>query len=288
MKRILISLGVIALVGTGVALVALHRKSPPPLPHPLVSQPGGALASEPAAALESASTEQPGEVRPAPRTVTPARTLQPPALPPAGDLKQVVDFALNPGTSYGQRHEIWNRLRESGALDDAMQALGQRAQEEPSNPVIPSSLGVLCLFKAGQMTNSIADQGLLGMTADKMFDQALGLESSNWEARFWKATAMSYWPSVLNKSRDVMSHFVALVEQQEAQTPQPQFVQTYASLGQEYPEERLPELRAGHLAARAAVLSQRLRTDRKAGQPGTIGSIELEFQGAGGVCHRPS
>jgi len=66
--------------------------------------------------------------------------------------------------------------------------------------------------------------------ADQSFDQALNLDPSNWEARFWKAACLSRWPAEMNKSSRVIDNLVTLVEQQETQSPQPQFVQTYVLL----------------------------------------------------------
>src|SRR6266850_2211977 len=36
------------------------------------------------------------------------------------------------------------------------------------------------------------------MKADQSFDQALTLDPSNWEARFCKASSLSFWPAELN------------------------------------------------------------------------------------------
>jgi tetratricopeptide (TPR) repeat protein len=72
------------------------------------------------------------------------------------------------------------------------------------------------------------------MQADKVFDTALSLDTANWEARFTKAIAMSYWPPTLNKGDEVIQHFQTLIEQQEAQTPQPEFADTYSWLGDQY------------------------------------------------------
>ena len=45
---------------------------------------------------------------------------------------------------------------------------------------------------------------------------------------------MSYWPPVLNKGDEVIQHFQTLIEEQEAQLPQPQFAEPYAWLGDQY------------------------------------------------------
>jgi tetratricopeptide (TPR) repeat protein len=72
------------------------------------------------------------------------------------------------------------------------------------------------------------------MKADQAFDLALGLDPLNWEARYTKALAMSYWPSELNKGQEVITQFRSLIEQQEAQAPQPEFERSYLRLGEEY------------------------------------------------------
>ena len=49
-----------------------------------------------------------------------------------------------------------------------------------------------------------------------------------------KAVALSYWPPSMNRGQDVIEHFQTLLQQQESQTSQPQFAQTYVRLGVEY------------------------------------------------------
>ena len=45
---------------------------------------------------------------------------------------------------------------------------------------------------------------------------------------------VEYWPPVLNKGEEVIQHFQALIQQQEAQVPQPHFAETYAWLGDQF------------------------------------------------------
>jgi predicted TPR repeat methyltransferase len=45
---------------------------------------------------------------------------------------------------------------------------------------------------------------------------------------------MSYWPAELNEGQKVVQEFVTLIQQQEAQSPQPQFARTYLRLGEQY------------------------------------------------------
>jgi tetratricopeptide (TPR) repeat protein len=238
MKKNLLAL---LLAGIGAAFVAYWHQPPPPR---LDQDPSASVAvteSRPAPALALNPPERPVEsARPAAaaapqsplvRSNAPAAL---PAAPAAASLAQTIDSALDATTSYAQRQAIWNQLRDGGQLDPAMAELEKRAAQEPANALIPASLGQLCLQKAAQLTNSIADQGLFGLTADKMFAQSLTLDPANWEARFWKATAMAHWPAMMNKSQEVMGHYVALIEQQETQPPQPEFAQTYLWLGKEY------------------------------------------------------
>ena len=68
----------------------------------------------------------------------------------------------------------------------------------------------------------VREQGILAMQADKVFDTALSMDSFNWEARFTKAVAMSYWPPQLGKGKEVIEQYLELVKQQEVRPPEPQ------------------------------------------------------------------
>jgi tetratricopeptide (TPR) repeat protein len=83
--------------------------------------------------------------------------------------------------------------------------------------------------------------GMLGMQADQNFDAALELDPANWEAQFFKAAAMSYWPLELNKGEEVVQRFARLIDQQEALLPEPQFAQTYVLLGDQYQKMGQPD-----------------------------------------------
>src|SRR5262249_385869 len=80
----------------------------------------------------------------------------------------------------------------------------------------------------------VREQGILAMQADKVFDTALNLDPANWEARYMKAVALSYWPASMNRGQEVIDHFQTLLHQQQPQTPHPQFAQTFLALGAEY------------------------------------------------------
>lgn len=151
-------------------------------------------------------------------------------------VSQAVETLLNGNSSAQQKQSAWARLRDAGKLDEAIRTLEERASKESGTPEIPATLGQAYLHKAGSIQD-VREQGILGMKADQTFDLALNLDPENWEARFWKATAMSYWPAQLGKGKEVIEHLVELVKQQEARPPQPQFAQVYALLGEQYQKQ---------------------------------------------------
>ena len=160
------------------------------------------------------------------------------AVPPnpaleAASLSRMVDVLISPQASHQQKQEAWKYLGEAGKLDQAIAELEQRTANDPRSAENPAALGHAYLQKCGTIQD-VREQGILAMQADKMFDTALGLDASNWDARFMKAMAMSYWPPMLNKGDEVIQHFQTLIQQQETQTPQPQFAETYAWLGDQY------------------------------------------------------
>ncbi len=154
--------------------------------------------------------------------------------------QQAVSKLVSAQASFEQKQAAWKQLRESGKLDQAIADLEQQAAGNPNSAEYPAALGQACLQKAGTLTD-IREQGILGLKADQSFDAALNLDPSNWEAGFWKAAAMSYWPPQLGKGKEVIERFVSLVNLQETQATQPQFAQTYVLLGEQYQKQGYPE-----------------------------------------------
>ena len=115
----------------------------------------------------------------------------------------------------------------------SLQELERGAAENPHTAAYPAALGQAYLQKCGTIQD-VREQGILAMQADKVFDTALNLDPSNWEARFTKAVALSYWPANLNKGQEVIEHFATLIQQQEIQAPQPQVAESYLWLGDQY------------------------------------------------------
>jgi hypothetical protein len=148
-------------------------------------------------------------------------------------LNQAVDLLVSTQATRQQKRDTWKQLRAAGKLDPVITELEQRMTNDPRTAEYPAALGQAYLQKCGTLQD-VREQGILAMQADKLFETALTLDSSNWEARFTKAMGMSYWPPILNKADEVIQNFQTLIEQQEAQTPQPHFAETYAWLGDQY------------------------------------------------------
>jgi tetratricopeptide (TPR) repeat protein len=233
---------IIAVVGAGVAAGILFyverpktatASAPETLAEPLPSHaPEDLKLVEPVVAKPEhpvAPPEQPGTSKPLPPAPTPSTY----AKLEASNLNGAVDLLVSPQATYEQKQATWKQLRESGKIDPAIRELEQRTANDPRVAQYPAALGQAYLQKCATIQD-VREQGILAMQADKVFDTALTLDPSNWEARFTKAVALSYWPANLNKGGEVIQHFQTLVEQQETQAPQPQFAETYAWLGDQY------------------------------------------------------
>ncbi|MGA2747877.1 MAG: hypothetical protein ABSG59_03795 [Verrucomicrobiota bacterium] len=173
-------------------------------------------------------------------TPAPKASLSPPVSPApvaAAEDKaafgRAIEALVSPRTSYEQRQAIWKQLKESGQLNQAITELQQRAASEPPSADAVTALGEGYYNEAGA-SEDVRERAIFAMEADETLEAALKLDPSNWEARFTKAAGMSYWPAELNKGQEVIDQFQVLMEQQEGQTPQPQFARTYLDLGEQY------------------------------------------------------
>lgn len=153
---------------------------------------------------------------------------------------QEVQGLLSPETSYEQRQKIWKHLREAGRLDQAVSELEQRVAADTRSADSVAALGEGYYKKAGA-TDDVREKAILAMNADQTLEAALNLDPANWEARFTKAVGMSYWPAELNKGQEVIDQFQTLIQQQESQTPQPQFARSYLRLGEQYQKAGQPD-----------------------------------------------
>jgi tetratricopeptide (TPR) repeat protein len=233
---ILVFLGLSILAG---AVVYLTRPQGAPVPSAApVAEPASAASSETPKTAEAmlagpgrleAPSAQPALARP---QGAPARS----ASKPGSDttmLQQAIDLLASPQAAYGQKQATWKQLRDAGKLDQAISVLEQRMAAEPRAPEYPAALGQAYLKKCATLQD-VREQGILGMQADKLFDAALELDPSNWEARFTKAVALCHWPAGMNKGLEAIQHFRTLIQQQEGQPAEPHFAESYVWLGNQY------------------------------------------------------
>ena len=251
MKRLPLILIGVGLAATATIVVVKWQSNPlppadavvqpEPNPVPRVSAPPripAAKANAPEPAEENHNVPestvelaQASNVAPPPRIAAPAEPAAKPGV--AATFSQPLQTLVSPQASYAQKQAAWKQLRDTQQLDQAIMDLQQAAKAEPSVAEYPAVLGQAYLQKL-MTTQDVREKVTLAMQADQSFDQALQLDPTNWEARFSKASALSYWPTEMNKSEEVMQNLATLVEQQEAQSPQPHFAQTYVLLGDQY------------------------------------------------------
>jgi tetratricopeptide (TPR) repeat protein len=147
--------------------------------------------------------------------------------------KLSMDTLISPGSTHEQRQAAWKQLKDSGQLDQAIAQLQQLMAANPQSAQFPGTLGEAYLQKCSQ-TDDVRQRAILAMNADELFDTALNLDPNDWEARFTKAVAMSYWPASLNKGQDVINNFLTLIQQQQNLPPQSQYALPYLRLGDVY------------------------------------------------------
>jgi len=218
---------------------------------------------EPAAAVPARAAANEAVPSPAAPTLPPVVPAKGPAPLP---FQQALQTLTSPQASFDEKQLAWQQLKDAGKLDLAISELEQRAASNPSAAEYPAALGQAYLQKAG-MLKDVREQGMLGMKADQTFDRALSLDPSNWEAGFWKAVAMSYWPPQLNKGQEVIERFAELIKLQETQPLQPQFAQTYAMLGEQYQKQGYPDYARQIWQRGAALFPSDVRLVEKLSQP---------------------
>ncbi len=145
----------------------------------------------------------------------------------------IIDGLISIQTSFSEKLALINQLQAAGGLDQAIAELKQRAAVNPDDPEIPTALGELNLGKI-PATQDFSEKAILGREADQYFNAALSVDPANWDAQFVKASALSGWPTELNKDPEVIQQLSSLIEQQQTMTPQAQFARTYILLGDEY------------------------------------------------------
>jgi hypothetical protein len=145
---------------------------------------------------------------------------------------RAVDTLVSAQTSITDRQALLKKLKGLGELDAAIAELKQRVAEAPGDATIPIALGEAIMDKFP--VQNFNDASALGLQIDQNFDAALKVDPNNWEAQYYKADSMSYWPDVAGKGPEVIQRLSSLIDQQDTMTPRPEFAQTYVLLGDQY------------------------------------------------------
>lgn len=149
---------------------------------------------------------------------------------------RAIDTLVSSRSSYPEKQATWKQLQKPGGLDQTIAALKAGMAKHPNDAAYPAELGVAYINKLMTAKNSgnYNEIAILGMQADQSFDAALKLDPSNWEAQYYKAASLAYWPPEMNKGPEVIQRLSSLIDQQETMPPQPQFAQIYVLLGEQY------------------------------------------------------
>ena len=119
---------------------------------------------------------------------------------------EAIETLVSALASFDQKQVAWKQLKERGQLDMAVSELEQRTANDPGRVENVAALGQAYMKKCGVIQDG-REQAILAMKADQTLESALSLDPSNWEARYIKAVGMSYWPSQLNRGREVIEQF---------------------------------------------------------------------------------
>jgi Flp pilus assembly protein TadD len=229
-KPIIISLAVISGIAAAATIICLNPPKAPPVPAPVVES--APAEQSPPETIVASEQEQPPVVSDSSSEPAPTPVASPVSDRAKAALSQSVGLLASPQTTFSYRRALLTQLKDAGELDQAIAALTDLAAKNPANAEIPTALGEALLSKFPVQDYSQA--AALGLQIDQTFDTALAIDPTNWEAQFYKADSMSYWPVEADKGPEVIQRLSSLVSQQEAMPSQPQFAQTYLLLGDQY------------------------------------------------------
>ncbi|MHC4955437.1 MAG: tetratricopeptide repeat protein [Planctomycetota bacterium] len=119
-------------------------------------------------------------------------------------------------------------------IDDTIKELEAAIQAAPDNPDLQTALASAYTSKTAFDTAPGPAQGIPFMKALAAYDKALKLKPDHWTARFGKAFDTSMAPEIIGMRPAAVRQFEDLLERQESQRPQPEFVQSYMRLGTLY------------------------------------------------------
>jgi tetratricopeptide (TPR) repeat protein len=234
MKRISLAALIITALGT-LVFIGCNKAAPEPQPAETVSNVTEAPA--PAPVQEVVATKPQPRVVLAPAQPAPVAETTPAAAVSEVDTnalyQQALDRLTSTNSTFRDRAEAMALLKSSGRLKDAILDMETQAKASPDNAELPAMIGQ-AMLQAINPDMDIQQKGILALGADERFDQALKTDPNNWDANYYKAASLGYWPADMNKGPEVVQRFTDLIQQQENMTAQPQFVRSYISLGDYY------------------------------------------------------
>jgi tetratricopeptide (TPR) repeat protein len=149
---------------------------------------------------------------------------------------RALQILLQTNATLQAKMAVWQDLRANGQLDDALSCLKDAAANNPGDAAYPTALaeGYYAKLQSvyGQAGSSAV--AMLALQTDQSFNDALQINPSSWEAQYVKADALSHWPAEMNKGPEVIQQLSSLIDQQDGQSAQSQFAQSYVLLGDEY------------------------------------------------------
>jgi tetratricopeptide (TPR) repeat protein len=248
MKSFLSKLVIVSLVGAAGIAIYLKLQIPPPVPPAAMETVPPQTEQKPSEPVVATPPPAPRPTvyktvaLPSPTPVAAVATNDAPPTNAAAALSHAVDGLLSPQTTMDQRWGLLRHLKATGQLEAAIEELKQRATANPNDATIPTMLGEAYLnqFPIDDPTES----AITGMRVNQSFDTALKIDPANWEAQFFKADAMSYWPAEMNKGPEVIQRLSSLIDQQDALPAQPQFARTYVLLGEQFQKAGNPDYAA--------------------------------------------
>jgi hypothetical protein len=154
----------------------------------------------------------------------------------ADEFTQAIEIVRSSQATFDEKQAAWEQLRNNGQLDQVIAALEQDAATNPDSAETMVALGRAYMFKSGTVQD-VAEVGALGIKIDQAFASALKVDPTNWDAQYFKAVSLSFYPAFMNKGPEVIAGFQSLIQQQETQPVQPEFANTYLQLGDQYQKQ---------------------------------------------------
>ena len=116
--------------------------------------------------------------------------------------------------------ELWKRIVAEGRDAEVLAHLKAIADANPNDPEAQLTLGQGYLGRTPRGRRKPPSRASTRRWLTQRFDAALEADPEHWEARFTKATALSFWPPVFGKQASAIKEFETLISQQSGQAPQ--------------------------------------------------------------------